>query len=179
MKKCTKCGIEREGSLLCFYKDKSKIDGLHSTCKSCDNDLTSLKRKNPKYIFEFNKYQKIWLKKYRQTPKHKEWRRKALIVQSQKAKEAKRSIVDHYGGKCVCCGITDICFLSVDHINNDGFKDRDRKDGTKRKNRVSGYIFYKKIIKDNFPNNLQILCFNCNTAKQHNKGICPHQTLKK
>jgi len=34
-KKCTKCKTEK--SLLCFYKDTTKVDGLHTICKVCHN----------------------------------------------------------------------------------------------------------------------------------------------
>jgi hypothetical protein len=128
-------------------------------------------RKSNAFRISFNPYQKEWMKSYRKTIKYKEWRKKALEAQSNKAKELKRIIVNHYGGKCACCGISEICFLSIDHINNDGYKSKGN-----RKNRVSGYLFYKDIIKRGFPNDLQILCFNCNVAKQHNGGVCPHKS---
>jgi hypothetical protein len=32
------------------------------------------------------------------------------------------------------------------------------------------------IKKNNYPERLQILCFNCNMAKAHN-GYCPHSML--
>ena len=78
--------------------------------------------------------------------------------------------MDNYGGKCACCGIDELCFLTIDHINNDGFIER----GTK-KNGPSGYFMYKKIIAKGYPNDLQVMCFNCNIAKQHNDGKCPHK----
>jgi hypothetical protein len=173
MKQCKKCNLIKK--LIDFYSDKQKIDGKTTYCKSCINEKQAKERKNPAYIYNFNEYQKEWQRSYRKTDKYKIWRDKALLVQSKKAQKLKSQIVDNYGGKCACCGISELCFLSIDHINNDGYKTRERNDGTKRKNRVSGYLFYEKIIKENFPRDLQILCFNCNTAKQHNKGICPHK----
>lgn len=74
-------------------------------------------------------------------------------------------VMNHYGNKCKCCGESHIDFLSIDHINNDGYKNRN-KQGT-------GVKFYRWIIKNNYPNDLQILCYNCNQAKQY-VGICPH-----
>jgi len=174
MKLCTKCGIIK--NLNDFYSDKQKKNGKTTYCKSCINEKQAKARKDASYIYRFNEYQKEWQRSYRNTEKHKLWRKKALEIQRQKAKKLKRQIVDHYGGKCACCGIYEIYFLTIDHINNDGYKLKNREDGTKRKNRVSGYLFYKQIIEDNFPNDLQILCFNCNTAKQHNGGVCPHKT---
>ncbi len=34
---------------------------------------------------------------------------------------------------------------------------------------------YRWIIKNNFPEEFQILCFNCNSGRHINGGICPHE----
>lgn len=171
MKICNKC---KESKLLSkFYADKSKSDGHRPRCKSCENEVMHKLHKNENYIVWFNRYQKEWQRSYRQTEKYKQWRKIALQKQAITTKELKTDIVSHYGGKCACCGISEICFLSIDHINNDGHKSKGL-----RKNRVSGIQMYKKIIRLNYPNDLQIYCFNCNVAKQHNRGICPHKTTK-
>lgn len=168
-KLCSKCGIEK--SLNNFYYDKSKTDKRHPECKSCFNQRMKETRKMSAFKFRFNPYQKEWHRTYRRTEKYKKWRRVELTKQSIKARELKREIVNHYGGKCACCGITEIAFLTIDHINNDGYKLRQANG-----QRLSGYFFYKKIIKENYPNDLQILCFNCNIARQHNGGVCPHKS---
>lgn len=94
----------------------------------------------------------------------------------KKTKETKlknRQIVyNHYGNKCSCCGEDNIYFLTIDHVNNDGQKDR-LKSGFKRK----GNSLYIKIIKENFPNTYQLLCWNCNCSKGMNKGICGHRLI--
>lgn len=172
MKICSKC--EKQKELTAFYADKQKTDGKTSVCKSCINEMQAKARKNPQYIYCFNKYQKEWQKSYRKTPRYKAWRKTATAKMLEKARLLKQEIINHYGGKCACCGITDPFFLSVDHINNDGYLERR---GKIRRYRPSGYFLYKRIIKANFPNDLQILCFNCNIAKQHNKGICPHKSI--
>jgi 5-methylcytosine-specific restriction endonuclease McrA len=78
-----------------------------------------------------------------------------------------RSIVlEHYGNKCACCGETRKEFLSIDHINNDGNKQRIIAGG-------GGFTFQCWIVKNNFPDDLQILCHNCNLAKGF-YGYCPH-----
>lgn len=78
-------------------------------------------------------------------------------------------IFNHYGNKCNCCGENNIMFLTVDHINNDGYKEK-RSSGS----RYTGRNLYKKIIDSGFPNTYQILCMNCNFGKHRNHGICPH-----
>ena len=79
----------------------------------------------------------------------------------------RNTVIEGYGGKCVCCGEITPEFLSIDHINNDGYIDR-------RKSYLSGQNFYRWIIKNNFPDNLCILCYNCNNAKAI-YGVCPHE----
>ncbi len=71
-----------------------------------------------------------------------------------------------YGGSvCACCGETDIRFLTLDHINNDG--------GVQRK--VLGRSDTYRWAKENgFPSGLQVLCYNCNMGKAKNGGVCPH-----
>ena len=36
----------------------------------------------------------------------------------------KYKVMRAYGGKCVCCGESTLSFLTIDHPNNDGVKDR-------------------------------------------------------
>lgn len=88
--------------------------------------------------------------------------------------ELKSIVYEHYGGKCVCCGESNYMFLTIDHINNDGYKGRLRPEpGSIRKRRIAG-DWYKYIIDSNFPGDLQLLCYNCNGGKQRNFGTCPH-----
>ena len=86
--------------------------------------------------------------------------------------EGKRIVIEHYGGRCECCGEDNILFLSVDHVNNDGNTHR-----WKNGNRITGVHLYRKIIKDNFPPTYQILCMNCNFGKHMNNGTCPHNVV--
>lgn len=79
-----------------------------------------------------------------------------------------RALIAYSGGKleCKCCGEKDIRFLTLDHINNDGNKDR--KDGK------GGYSYFVRLAKEGFPRkDLQILCYNCNCGKRM-YNICPH-----
>lgn len=84
----------------------------------------------------------------------------------RKNAEIKQTVLMHYGGVCVCCGEYNLAFLVLDHINNDGGKERKISKG-------SG--FYTALIKKGFPDNLQVLCCNCNWGKHINGGVCPHE----
>ena len=77
-----------------------------------------------------------------------------------------RTVYEAYGNKCQCCGEDNPLFLSVDHVNNDGYLER--------KAHTQGNL-YSRIIRAGFPDTYQLLCFNCNMAKRRNNGVCPHQ----
>jgi len=83
------------------------------------------------------------------------------------AKKNRKIVLDHYGNKCSCCGETNQKFLAIDHINNDGAEHRKIVG-------QGGGMLNRWIIKYNFPDTFQILCHNCNMAKEI-YGICPHK----
>ncbi len=84
-------------------------------------------------------------------------------------KNLKINVVAHYSKNknvCSCCGESEIDFLTIDHINNDGAEHRRL---IKRRN------IYSWLITNNYPDNFQILCMNCNFAKGHRQDkTCPH-----
>ena len=68
-------------------------------------------------------------------------------------------------------GIDDWRFLSIDHINNDGATHR-------KDNRFRGPNIYSWLKAHNYPKDrFQVLCYNCNLAKAHCGGICPHKII--
>ncbi len=84
----------------------------------------------------------------------------------------KKSVLDYYGWKCNCCGETTPQFLTVDHVDNDGFLDKD-SNGRRR----TGYSLYYKIVKEGFGSKYQILCMNCNHGKRMTNDVCPHKLI--
>lgn len=92
------------------------------------------------------------------------------LVRRQKEKEA---VMSHYSkGKnsCVCCGQVGIEFLTIDHINNDGAKQR-RELKTAR----GGASFYRWLRRNGYPGGYQVLCANCNLSKEIGGGVCAHK----
>lgn len=75
-------------------------------------------------------------------------------------------IIGAYGAKCQCCGETNVMFLTLDHIYNDGNLERQT---------LACHQIYAKLRREGFPKeNHQLLCFNCNMAKAiYSK--CPHK----
>lgn len=64
---------------------------------------------------------KNYHKKYYSVP----GKREMINERSRKwRKLVKLKCIQEYGGKCVCCGETNIGFLTLDHINNNGAEHR-------------------------------------------------------
>lgn len=80
--------------------------------------------------------------------------------------------ISHYGKECICCGELNMKFLTIDHIKGGGNKHRrEINNGGVQ----SGYLMYAWLRKNNYPKGFQTMCMNCNWARQHNNGICPHK----
>lgn len=79
------------------------------------------------------------------------------------------AVLSYYskGDKPVCarCPTSDIRVLAIDHIYNDGAKER-RMLGKGNKRGSPSMVIYKWIIENNFPPRYQILCHNCNFLKR-------------
>lgn len=111
-------------------------------CRKCQSVRTMISRK---------KRQKHWL------DYNKQWRINAKI-----------DTFNHYSPtsiECACCHEKELQFLTLDHINGGGNK--------QRKLHGSGNSFYSWLKKNNWPSGFQVLCFNCNCAKGF-FGRCPH-----
>ncbi len=124
---------------------------------------------DPIWVEKRRTRQRLYMRKLRKnrTPKEKEEFREK---ERHWALKSKLTVFQHFGNKCKCCGEKDIRFLSRDHVNNDGNVWRKKHGGV-----PSGYKTDLWIIRNNFPKEIQILCYNCNLGKAHNKGICPHK----
>jgi hypothetical protein len=87
---------------------------------------------------------------------------------NQKAKGRNRRhrelAIRHYGGRCACCGETEMVFLAIDHVENNGAAHR----------KEVGRNIARVLVKLGFPPGYQVLCHNCNWAKRI-LGRCPHQ----
>jgi hypothetical protein len=73
----------------------------------------------------------------------------------------KAIILGHYGEQCACCGSAEL--LSVDHINGNGALHREELFGDSRN--YHAMAFYRWIIDNDFPDDLQVLCKSCNSSK--------------
>lgn len=100
-------------------------------------------------------------------------------------------VLDKYGGKCVCCGESTAQFLTLDHVRDDGQREgiggaTGRKAaaalqeiGASALLRLAGWHHYRKLHEiytkyGTLPNDLQLLCWNCQWGKRLGGGFCPH-----
>lgn len=159
-KKCSKCHIDKEFSR--FSKNRATKDGLQIYCKPCHvAGVLACYRKNP----EAKKAQvREW------AIAHKDRRREIRLKHSRKHRNLVRQLTfDHYGRICRCCGETMMFCPTIDHMDNDGAEHR------KKRGSQSGLCLYDWLVRNDFPDNFQTLCRNCNWGRHRNKGICPHQ----
>ena len=157
MKRCTKCGIDKELSE--FYKDSSRKDGHMSACKECDrsknkkwakaNPEKAAKRSqkwakaNPEKRKEYSKkhyhqnkeYHKQKSEAYRKNNSEK-IKNKVYLQKYNITLEQYNSMYAHQNGCCAICGKHQDSFSSALHV--------DHCHSTKE---VRG-----------------LLCFQCNTA---------------
>src|ERR1700694_1138748 len=89
---------------------------------------------------------------------------KLLAYKQDWDRTVKQEAMNAYGGSCVCCGESNLIFLTLHHINNDGAEHR-RKFARSR----GGVYFYYWLKTQGWPEGYQTLCFNCNWARQFGK----------
>lgn len=134
------------------------------------------KRYAKEYYQKHKREQKLYREQHKEERKAymKEWyrnhREKQIREHRENRKKQRLEVLTHYGGnppKCACCGESHIEFLGIDHIHGGGRKHRRNIGGAAR--------FYAWLIKNNFPDEFQVLCMNCNFGKRMNNGVCPHK----
>lgn len=98
------------------------------------------------------------------TDRVRSWRKRNPGKEFAKRVELKLEMIQAYGGRCVCCEEVAPEFLSIDHINGGGRKDR------------GGFTLYRKLKKLGWPKDeFRLLCFNCNLARGF-YSYCPHES---
>jgi hypothetical protein len=112
------------------------------------------------------------LRAYRQRNKE------ALSIRGrQRRQNRKAEAMEAYGGKCACCGEDNLVFLTIDHIDGKGGEHRKAMQ-PKAQRSGGGDKTYRWLKANGYPEGFQCLCFNCNSGRAINGGICPHQAAK-
>lgn len=147
-KTCTTCKTEKFSEE--FGRSQKSRDGITTRCKEC-------KRKS----------NREWYKNA-----DKEYKDSLVEYRKNKMRVERKMLIEAYGGMCVCCGESEENFMTVDHIDNDGYIDR------KVQKMAGGHVFYARLRNLGYPKDkYQLLCFNCNCAKGF-FGECPHKGVK-
>ena len=141
VKTCVKCGETKLHDD--FVKCKQNSMGRTTECKDCRA--------------------KAQVERYQNIPPEK--RKRSPEVHAGVARRHKEAVFDHYGRECRCCGEDNPLFLTVDHIEPIGTKNRYEQGQNK---------IYSFLRRKGFPEGFQILCFNCNCGRARNGGVCPH-----
>lgn len=136
-----------------WHREQRANAELNGYCTRCYGRPASLGRKLCSYCLGTYK---IYNRHRAKRGDYKRWRKKFRF-----------DMLLRYGRQCACCGESNLHFLTIDHPNNDGAQHR--------KLTGNGYKFYLWLKRNNFPREFQLLCFNCNMARHHNGGICPHK----
>lgn len=195
-KYCPKCDTTR--SLSDFYKNAARHDGYQSYCKKCiiqANAKSAKKRyrtRKKQGLCLCGK--KLWQNKsacekcYMNSIKNHEKNAHKPCTACGGYPRAKASsqckpcirkrdhdqkvrVFEAYGGTiCACCGETELAFLSLDHVEQNGAEHR----------KEVGLRVYRYLEKEGYPDPhlYQVLCRNCNWGRWVNNGICPHQDNK-
>ncbi len=95
--------------------------------------------------------------------RHKEERNRKTL---ERHKGQRQAVLELYGRECQCCGETNEAFLTLDHVNGGGAEHRAERSR-------AGVL--ADAVREFRPDLYQILCWNCNTGRHMNGGICPHQ----
>jgi hypothetical protein len=171
LRKCKIC--EAEKPLESFPKCKSAKGKSYRTreCKDCAKVRLS------KWYQDNREYSTLRMKVWRHglTEDRKAvYRAKAAEKQRARNASQRELCYQAYGGPiCACCGELERKFLSLDHVNNDGYAHR-------KELKKSGAEIYHWMVREHrrtgeWPSGFQVLCMNCQHGKMRNNGICPHQ----
>ncbi len=88
----------------------------------------------------------------------------------QKRQELRNELMARYGGACMCCGVSDVRWLSLHHKNGNGGEERRELTGGKRLHSMKRL---RTLVDQPARDDLVLLCYNCHLALEF-FGLCPH-----
>ncbi len=92
---------------------------------------------------------------YKDRPSHQPEYRLAYVRKWNR--RVRVEAINHYGGKCFCCGEQRLEFLALDPINGGGNQHR------KEIRKTCGSLHYW-LKKNGWPEGFRVACHNCNSA---------------
>lgn len=127
-------------------------------CRKCHS--ASVKASTKRNPFPSRMANKAWIDRNREV-----YNARMRKTNGGKRQRYRAIVLEHYGGKCSCCGEHYQQFLAIDHMDGGGSRHR---------REVVGSHLYPWLIRNGFPSGYRILCHNCNQARG-SYGVCPHE----
>jgi hypothetical protein len=158
MKTCKGCGLTLDvfafKTRTSYDKAKSFQAAVDSFCFDCSSKrLLEYQRNNrDKVRASVNACDKKNKSTYNEVKKRHYYKLKNLVF-------------SHYGYVCSCCGETEPRFLTIEHKN---------KDGAAHRKATGASGVYRDIVRNNYPDSFEILCWNCNCSQKFGEP-CPHK----
>ncbi len=146
-----------------------------------EKECTHCKQTKPAFDFNWRNKIKGWLKPLCRACESKRFKEYYEIHREEMCARGREyhktwkdvrfeQVLDALGHECACCAEKERIFLTVDHINNDGYKEKYGKDGVAR----AGRTLWSRLRKEGYPKDrYRILCFNRTADKR-----CPHELNK-
>lgn len=166
-RRCTKCDTVQ--TIENFHFSHKKAGYRRHECLTCESERKN-SWYNANYARETHKRNLYYYENIKPKVKSVEHRKYMAEYQKNYYRSLKKVVYDHYGYQCACCGESEPMFLTIDHVNNDGYAMRKYKGQPSQT-----AMFLRWLIDNGFPDEYQILCMNCNFGKARNGGVCPHQ----
>lgn len=85
-------------------------------------------------------------------------RAKSRDRERSRRERARRDVLTAFGGCCARCGFSDYRALQIDHVNDDGYVDKEA--------RLDWVKFARRAVKEIASGRFQLLCANCNWIKK-------------
>lgn len=168
-KKCTKC--QNEKPLDEFHNVKRNKDGKHNKCKTCASEYQKSLRNRPERVKQRTEYNRRW--REANPDKVAAWRPKAAERTKAAYQRKRAEVLEAYGNECACCNESTVQFLTLDHKNG---RNQSLDAGKERNGTGTVYRLHKLLPK--LDPDIEILCWNCNSGRHINGGICPHKEIQ-
>ena len=156
LKKCKRYDDSHKPQKL-IYRQKNKLSISVKQKKYRDENSEHVKKQQSKKYFKNpEKYKSMTRQRYQNV-----------------VTEFKKIVISHYSKnkmECKLCKVKGLDFLNIDHIEGR------KKMGHSRK--VKGSTLYHFLIKNDFPEGYQVLCWNCNNIKKFRAPKTLSQTIK-
>lgn len=148
-----------------MFNDPSYAEKIRKAARERATQRHANRKSDPSYMLKKKIYNAEFNRQHKEDRKCKTLSVKVMFF----------NLISNGNIRCECCGIDDIDFLTLDHIQNDGAKEK-----KELSNGQGGEWLYAKIMKKEYilsSERYRILCFNCNSARGA-MGICPHEMRK-